>query len=453
MSVPTVSVTFIEQVRAAGVVGCGGAGFPTHVKYSRPAEWFIVNAAECEPLLRTDRHIMLRYARELVETTGTIAENLGAGKYGIALKKTYTEEIKALNIAIKELASSVSLFLLDNYYPAGDEQMIVRNVVGKSVPPGGLPLDVGAVISNVATVLAVRDALFDLPLTHKFLTVTGDGVETTILHVPVGTPIRDCLEQCGWNDKRKERIILGGPLMGRVLPKGAPTGESVVKTTSGIVTLREDALLPTLADVDIKRMLNRARTACIQCSQCTMLCPRYLNGHPLEPHRIMRKIAHAGDIASLTDDEDIRQAQICCECGVCELFACPMQLRPRKVNMLIKQELAAKNIRYRRSPGDTEARKEMALRLVPSKRIAARSGVLPLYEREPTGFVEFSPPRLIFPLRQHIGEAAEPIVAIGDSIHPGQRIAACPEGKLGADIHCGMAGVVVEANERIVIDT
>lgn len=178
-----------EIIKEAGIVGCGGAGFPTHAKYSGgPVETIIVNGAECEPLLQTDRYLMRNCARKLIRTADRIKEETGAKEFIIALKAAYTREIESLERAIEELGSSVKLHKLQSFFPAGDEQTIVYEVTGRVVPPAAIPLSVGCVVSNVATIYGIGDAFEGEPFTRKFLTVTGEVAHPTILRVPVGTP-------------------------------------------------------------------------------------------------------------------------------------------------------------------------------------------------------------------------------------------------------------------------
>src|SRR5699024_8623749 len=154
-----------ELIFSAGVVGCGGAGFPTHKKVCGQVEDFIVNGVECEPLLRTDRYIMAHYARELVETVAAIGAFLQAKRRVIGVKRAYAPQVEALEAAIRETGAAVELHLLESFYPAGDEQVLVHEVTGRTVPPGGIPLAVGAVVDNAATVLAIHDAMAGRPLT------------------------------------------------------------------------------------------------------------------------------------------------------------------------------------------------------------------------------------------------------------------------------------------------
>ena len=165
----------IKQIFDSGVVGCGGAGFPTHVKLKASPEILIINGAECEPLLRTDRYLMIHEAEKLVSGVDLICRELSIPEGRIALKKTYTKEIEALTAAIEKLHSKVQLHLMDSFYPAGDEQVVVYEVTGKVVPPAGIPLDVGAIVDNVATIIAVADAVSGIPFTEKYLTVTGEN--------------------------------------------------------------------------------------------------------------------------------------------------------------------------------------------------------------------------------------------------------------------------------------
>lgn len=187
----------LEKIMAAGIVGCGGAGFPTHAKLNCTVEYLIVNAAECEPLLRTDRYLMLNRAPEIVSAMELVAETVKARKLYIALKETYTDEIASLNAAIAAKNSRVEIFPLKNFYPAGDEQIMVLEVTGRTVPPGGIPLDVGAVVSNTATMCGIYDASRDIPFTDKYLTVTGAVAHPMIVKAPLGTSFRECIEQAG----------------------------------------------------------------------------------------------------------------------------------------------------------------------------------------------------------------------------------------------------------------
>ncbi len=194
-------MSIIDAIFQAGVVGCGGAGFPTHQKLSgQGIRHLIINGAECEPLLGTDRWLMRSRPGDIVAAAAAVAKEIGAEDCTIGLKKSYTREIVALETAIRKLpqgAVPVRLHTVESFYPAGDEQVLVYEVTGKVVPPAGIPLDVGAAVSNAATMAAVYDAMEGRPFIRKYLTVAGAVKEPKILCVPVGTSYADCLRQ--WN--------------------------------------------------------------------------------------------------------------------------------------------------------------------------------------------------------------------------------------------------------------
>lgn len=444
----------LNQIKEAGIVGCGGAGFPTHVKYAgAPVEYLIINGAECEPLLRTDRYIMKHLGAQVIGAVEAVGQMLGAKTCYIALKKTYTEEIHTLEKVLKDRNSNVQLAKMDSFYPAGDEQVMVYEVTGRVVPPSGIPLDVGCIVSNVATLLGVSDAMSGKSFTKKYLTVTGEVVNPTILHVPVGTSFDECIALAGGAKKSRYFIVSGGPMMGTRLTMAEAKNAVVTKTTSGILVLPEDCTIADKHKISLQHMLNRARSACIQCSYCTQMCPRHLIGHPLQPNKIMRKMAMSGDVTSILNDPDIQNAALCSECGLCEEYACPMGLQPKRVNQMIKGALRKAGVRYAK---DTKhvylADKNRNGRKIPASRVAARVGVLRWYDLNIDSCVEGCPERVEIPLSMHIGAPSEPVICAGDYVTEGQLIAKIPEGAMGANIHASISGKVLRVDERILIE-
>ncbi len=441
----------LDMIEAAGIVGCGGAGFPTHVKLKGTFEYLIINGAECEPLLRNDRYLMRTKADEIVAATAAVAKELSIPRAIIALKGHYREEVAALKAAISRQQVSVEIFELESFYPAGDEQTLVYEVTGRVIPPAGLPVQVGAVVNNVATVYAIHQAMAGIPLTKKYLTVTGEVNHPTILYVPVGTSLRYCLELAGGPKTAEYVVVTGGPMMGKVLSGEEADRAVVTKTTSGILVLPKDGYHAMSSVLSPRRMLLQARSACIQCSYCTQMCPRHMLGHPLEPHRIMRKMAVSTEINRVLDDPDIRNAQLCCECGICETYACPMGLQPRKINALIKRELAAEGIRYSRTEDAWCPSPQRDARKAPTEKVAYRAGVHKYYHYEINDLITGEPEQVEIPLQMHIGAPAEAVVAVGDLVTEGDVIARPREGKLGAVIHAGITGRVTAVSDRITI--
>jgi Na+-translocating ferredoxin:NAD+ oxidoreductase RnfC subunit len=463
----------------AGVVGAGGAGFPTHVKYAAGAEIFLVNGAECEPLLKTDQYIMARFADRLCLAALAVKEYLGAARVIFALKEHYHEQIDALKTATEKIAGNgtVEFCLLDSVYPAGDEQVLLYEATGLTVPPGGLPPAAGAVVSNVGTLLGVADALEGKPVTHKYLTLAGAVERPSVLRVPIGTPFEECIRLAGGlSGKVRDAgccVIDGGPVMGRPVSPGETGAGTVTKTTSGIIVLPEDHYLERRQRLSPVHMKNRARAACIQCSMCSDLCPRRLLGSPLRPHLVMRAFGSAPDMDELLKIGAARDAMLCCECGICEIYACPMELSPCRINILVKQELRRRGIRPEFSPaGPPDPGRPW--RRIPSERMAARAEVLEYYPAEGRGFlpgpgrcgdsgggrdpmehfVELADcARVSIPLRMHAGAAAVPRVVPGRRVRAGELVADIPENSLGARVHASVSGTVtgIEGG-RIIIE-
>lgn len=448
-----------ETIMKAGIVGCGGAGFPTHAKYSGgQISTVIINGAECEPLLHTDRYLMENRPQDIIRALDWILCETGAGEGVIALKKTYTKEIQALNGAIEALHSSVRLHLMDSFYPAGDEQTMVYEVTGKVVPPAGIPLNVGCVVNNVATLCCIADALEGKPFTEKYITITGEVRRPLVVRVPLGTPVEQCLAMAGGITVDDYAVVNGGPMMGKLIKREQLKESFVTKTMSGLIVVPADSRYAGSHQVPVAHMLNRAKSSCIQCSYCTQFCPRALLGHPIKPHKIMRKLAGGETVQELlaSADTDILNAALCCECGICEVYACPMGLQPRRINSMVKGELAKAGIRYQRTGDTWEALPERKLRKAPTSRVAARAGVgaytsiknhpFKAAEDGSVAYVRLS-------LRQGIGAPSVPVVRCAERVEAGQLIAACPEGKLGSALHASIAGVITVQDGYIEISS
>lgn len=437
----------VQAIKAAGVVGAGGAGFPTHVKLDAKAEYFLINAAECEPLIETDKFLCRTYPHRIVRTAVRIAGHLSADHAVIVLKKKYTKEINALKEAIKSQKADVELFTMSAFYPAGDEQIMVQQVTGRCVPERGLPLDVGCVVDNVGTVLSIADALEDKPVTDKYLSVTGAVSKPVMYRVPIGTPIRLVLENAGLNVKSCG-VILGGPMMGGVLRDQAAIDSAVVtKTTGNLLVLPREHYLIRRSALSKERMIHQAEAACIQCRMCTDLCPRYLIGHEVRPNMVMRSLFKEH---LTTDQEEYRRcfgsAVNCCSCGICEMFACPMGLSPRKMNDYAKGKLEEKGIQVERNQ-NPQARSGLEHGKIPTERLIARLGLSQYVSHISPELKEYVPDMCFVPVTQHIGKPAVPVVQPGSIVSKGDLLAAAADG-LSANIHSGVDGVVTEINDQ-----
>ncbi len=428
------------KVRAAGVVGAGGAGFPTHVKLDARADIYIVNGAECEPMLRTDQQLAARRPGELLRGLDYAMRATGAREGIIVLKARYKAAIAALT---PRLPPNVRIALIRDIYPAGDEVITVWLATGRRVPPGGIPLDIGAVVSNPQTLINVAQAMDGEPVTTRTLTVTGAVKNPVTVTVPVGTSLAEVLALAGGAACDPAVYIEGGPVMGR------PVGDlaaPVTKTTGGLIVLPAGHTAVLFKQQQLAGILRIARTVCEQCCYCTELCPRHIVGHELAPHLIIRAVNHN----CLGDPAIVKSALTCSECGVCEVLACPVGISPRRVNIALKEQLRAKGVRYEGVLGKADPMAEH--RLIPSSRIVARLNLKPWYPPEaPLQDGEYSPGRVVLLLKQHAGRPAVPVVKAGDQVKRGQLVADIPDGALGARVHAGIAGIVAEITPHAII--
>ena len=441
-------MNLIEMVKAAGVVGAGGARVPTHVKLNTKVEYFIVNAAECEPLIETDKYLCRTFADRIVKTIPVIAESLGASRKVIALKGAYEKEIAALREAIKNSGSDVEIFEMGYFYPAGDEQTLIQQVTGRCVPERGLPSDVGCVVDNVGTVLNIADALEGKAVTEKYLSVVGEVTHTMQLHVPIGTSVLECV-RAAKPTISEFALIMGGPMMGKRLTSQAEIEQAVVtKTTGNIMVLPKDHYLFKKTALPMETVRKQTKSACLQCKMCTDLCPRYLIGHQIRPNLMMRGLWRE---PSITDNEEYLRmfgdAANCCSCGVCEMFACPMGLSPRKVNEYLKGEFRKRGIQVPKNP-EAHAREFVQERKTPTNRLVARLGLSEYYGKHPSSCEELSVDTVFIPFSQHIGKPAAAVKQAGDTVAKGELLAAAAEGALSANIHSSVNGVIEEITDK-----
>lgn len=437
------SGTLLETIKSAGIVGAGGAGFPTWMKLKGSPETIIVNGAECEPLLRVDQMLMVKYAQELTAALAAIVEFTGAKTGIFGLKKKYSQAIAQLESAINALQNSnLKICLLDDIYPAGDEQVLVYTVTGKHVQPGQIPLSVGAVVINVETLLNIYRALQNKPVTHKFVTVAGAVHKPCTVKVPLGMVISELLKIAGGPTIDNFVLINGGPCMG----KQTQPGEVVTKTTKGILVLPEDHPVIIGQRRSFSVNLKRALSVCSQCQRCSELCPRHLLGHPIRPHMAMRMVAY-----DKPDLSAVKEAMLCCECGACDLYACPFELSPRQVNRMLKEQIRKAGLKISWVGQDCQPHPARSYRLIPIKRLINRLGLHDYDVPAPWYTETFSINEVKLPLLQHIGSPAEPIVKAGDAVKTGQVVAEVPANVLGANIHASIDGVITAVDREITI--
>lgn len=291
------------MIKDAGIVGMGGAAFPTNVKLSPPKEktidTVIINGAECEPYLTADHRLMAERPKEVVEGLKLIMKSLGVKEGHIGIEENKPDAIEAMQAAVSGEAD-ITVWPLEIKYPQGAEKMLIRAIKGREVPSKGLPMDVGVVVQNVGTALAVYEAVrFGKPLIERVVTVTGTGIkEPANMMVRIGTLMSDVIEQCGGLVDGAVKVISGGPMMGFAQWS---LDVPVVKGTSGILVMAEEEFVSS-----------DEYSACIRCGRCIDVCPMGLNPSVLSIY------AEKGFF------EDAKENNLfdCFECGSCA-YVCP----------------------------------------------------------------------------------------------------------------------------------
>lgn len=431
--------TIRERVRAAGVVGAGGAGFPAHVKLQAQVDTFLVNAAECEPMLKVDQQLMAVQAERLIRGVQYAMTATGARAGIIALKEKYQ---KAINALTPLLPAGIRLHILPDVYPAGDEVLTIWMATGRRVPPAALPVSVGVVVNNVQTVLNIARAVEQqYPVTRRTLTVNGAVARPITLTVPIGMSLREVLALAGGVTVDDPGFINGGPMMGGLITS---LDTPVSKTTGGLLVLPKSHALIQRRMQDERTVLSVAKTVCEQCRLCTDLCPRHLIGHELSPHLLVRAVNYQ----QAATPQLLLTALTCSECNVCESVACPVGISPMRINRMLKRELRALNHRY---DGPLNPEDEMAkYRLIPVKRLITKLGLSDWYHDAPLAETDYPTDKTTLLLRQHIGASAIPCVQQGEHVVRGQCVADVPSGALGAPVHASIDGIVSEITEQSI---
>jgi Na+-translocating ferredoxin:NAD+ oxidoreductase RnfC subunit len=437
--------TLADFARQAGIIGAGGAGFPTHVKLASAVNTVIVNAAECEPLMRGDLHLMQTRAGDIVATLKKIVSEIsgrtGAEVLGvIGVKIKYDQAVKSFRDHSAKLG--VRVLELDNVYPAGDEHYLVFEATGRAVPEGGIPLDVGVVVINVGTMANIADAVNGKPVTERIVTLGGAVTNPKVAFIPVGTAFSEIIPRLGV--KIDDYVILvNGPMMGRVTED---LSEVVTKTTGGIFILPKNHSHVMRMTRPLSTEIRIGKSACEVCRYCTDFCPRYLLGHRLEPHKIMRVINYDRDL----DSDTITSAWLCCECGLCDLWSCPMSLSPRVIYREFKRRLKDAGIKNPHRRAGLTQDFYRPFRGVPADKLMRRLGLGEYDIKPPFDPAPWPVSFVRIPLDQHIGSAAIPVVKQGEKVVKGQLIGEIPEGKLGARYHASIDGTVTAINKSHV---
>lgn len=301
-----------DAVRQAGIVGMGGAGFPTRVKIEPnprlPKTTMIINGCECEPYITCDYRIMLEWTNQIIAGIKLAQRASGCSRVFIGIEDNKPQAIETISSALETFprTDNIEVAPVKTKYPQGGERQLIEAILKKNVPTGGIPPAIGVVVLNVATVAAIAEAVIEgSPLTYRVVTVTGEAIANPgNYYVPIGISVEDLIEFCGGVTKKSAKVVLGGPMMGIAI---ADLKTPITKTTGALTVLTREQIG--------KAKFERRQTPCIRCGRCLQVCPENLNP---------TKIAHAVK-NNLLDVAESYYINACIECGCCS-YVCPANI-------------------------------------------------------------------------------------------------------------------------------
>ena len=411
-----------QLLKDNGVVGAGGAGFPSYCKLAEGADTLLINAVECEPLLYTSYTLLQERMRDIVIGMRAVMEyaKIPRGLIGVkdyrAAKLGYSDG--------QELAPGVFIKYIPNVYPMGDEINLIYTATGRVVPPGQLPITRGVIVFNTETIYNIGLVVqFGQPVTKTYLTISGDTPKAYCVKVPVGMKIAEVLKVMNVTVPDTHVVIDGGPSMGTIVNLAT---DVVKKPCSGLLILPKT--IPAVANKLRTKEDNfrRASSVCCQCNRCTDLCPRHLLGYPLEPHKMVRSTLSA----AMADPELIKTATMCCGCDICSTLACCQEISPMQIIKEYKGILAKNRMKYVADPNEQfTPSPDRQARMVSAGKWKEVLGVAQ-YDKFPPIYVEekLKATEVFVPMSQHIGAPAIPVVAVGDIVEENQMIAKAAEG-------------------------
>lgn len=426
----------------AGIVGAGGAGFPSYAKLADGADTLVINCAECEPLMYTDFMLMREEMPKIVEGAQIIMAATSISHAYVSVKE---HRAHLLGLTDGELlGEGVTVKCVPNVYPMGDEINLIYESTGRLVKPGNLPITVGVIVLNGETLYNICEAVRSgLPVTEKWVTVGGDIPEKFTVRVPVGMRICELFDKLCIEVDDDHVVIDGGPSMGQIIPHRSAV---VTKTTKAILVLPRHINCVTKKQIAMDDMLRRAAACCCACNRCTEMCPRNLLGYPLEPHKMIRA---AMTNAVLDDHELIKTASLCCSCGICAEVCC-QDISPKDVILNLKGVLAQSKTKFVAGKEDYYPDSDRRYHLIPSSRWQDMLGVSRFDKVTRYISKQMKAEKVEIKMSQHIGAPSTPAVKVGDEVKLGQIVANASAG-LSVPQHASISGKVIFADDKKIV--
>ena len=434
----------IELVRNAGVVGAGGAGFPTYLKLQAKVDTVIINGSECEPLLYSDKALLLDRPGDVIEGLKSAMKATGAKEGVIAVNGHYRNIADSIQKIISSPDQNIRVHLLNDYYPAGDEFLMVYDITKKVIPEGGLPTAVGVSVINAMTAAQIHHAVNGKPVTERLVTITGEVHEPKVVQVPIGTPYSELIKLAGGSKLKNYAVLDGGPMMGNLISQ---LENGISKTTTGIIILPLDHFVIQMKTKSSKQMVKLSKAACCQCSQCTDLCPRNLLGHEINPDLAMRSI----DYNMSEPSSHVTSAFLCSQCGLCELVACDSKfLSPKKIYAEFKKQLIQAGIKNPHQRSGFSVHSQFENRKVSTEMLMKKLGISHYYAHLPMKSTANEMPIVKIPTQRHKGAPSIVTVNIGQQVRRGDVISMSPADQQGSIYHASMHGKISDITESFV---
>ncbi len=431
-------------MQKAGIIGAGGAGFPSYAKLSDKADTLVINCAECEPLIYTDFSILREEMHKVCAGATLLMENTNISRTVIPIKAHRAELLGFSDN--QEIAPNIFIKFLPHIYPIGDEINLIYQSTGILIEPGNLPISKGIIVYNGETVLNIYNAIMcHESVLCKWVTIGGDIPQKFVVKVPVGMRVREIFDKLAVKFPEDHVLIDGGPAMGNI--KNINTAV-ITKTTKSLLILPQDIGSVRPKQATVNDMLRRAASCCCGCSRCTDMCPRNLLGYPIEPHKMIRV---AMSEVPTSNPLLISTATLCCGCGICEQVCC-QDISPRAVIATLKAMLAEKRIKYV-APQDSSAQvnPDRDYHLISSEKWQDMMGVTAFDNMVPKMIDdELVTKKVEITLNSHIGAPSRPCVQIGDKVEKGQMIAFAGDG-LSVPAHASIAGTITAIGETTIV--
>lgn len=420
-------------MRDAGVIGAGGAGYPAHLKLQSKADTVIINGAECEPLLYTDKTLLKHKAEDVVEGLKIIMAAMKAKEGIIAINRNATEAVSAVK------AAGGQVHLLEDYYPSGDEFLLVYDTTKKVIPENGNPLTVGVAVWNVATSAQIYHAVNGKPTTERMVTIAGEVKNPKVVSVPVGTRYADLIALAGGSTLKEFAVIDGGPMMGNLV---TDFDEGIGKSTRAIVLLPLDHFVIRTKSKTVSQIVKESKAASGQNLQATELCPRHLLGHDIHPHEAMITV----DYQRSEPSSAITSSFLCSGCGLCEMVGCDSNfISPKKIFNEYQRLLTRANIENPHKRTGFPVHSQFENRKMPTPMLLKKLG-LSGYEKKLSFEGEVKINVVKIPLNKHLGAPAEATVHEGKLVRRGDVIAESESCVVHASIH----GTISRITEQFI---